>query len=84
MSLKVAPPFVERCQRTVGAGRPLAAVVKVAVLPAPAVVSRGWVVIAGAVRTLSSAALVVTVPELLVNTARKRCPSSVPLVLGVV
>jgi hypothetical protein len=38
----------------------------------------------GAVRTVSSAAVVSTRPATLVNTARNRCPSSAPVVAGVV
>ncbi len=47
MSLKVPPPFVLTCHWTVGTGKPFAAAVKVAALPAHAVWFVGWVVTEG-------------------------------------
>ena len=63
-------PPVLTCHWTVGAGLPLAAAVKVAVPPSHTVWLAGLVVTLGAVLTVSVAAVVVAVPELLVNTAR--------------
>src|SRR5947207_1566752 len=66
---QVLPPLVLTCHCTVGAGLPLAAAVKVAVLPAWSEGRRGGVVIVGGGLTVSVAALVVALPTLLVKTA---------------
>jgi hypothetical protein len=50
--------------------------VNVAVVPAATDLFAGWVVIVGAVLTVSVAAFVATLPELFVNTARNRVPLS--------
>jgi hypothetical protein len=74
-SLKVAPPSVLTCHWTVGAGVPLAAALKETLLPAQTVWLEGFVVTAGATFTVSVAAVVVAVPQVLVKTARYRYPS---------
>ena len=51
MSAHVEPPFVLTCHRTVGAGSPLAAAVKIAVAPTFTDWSDGCVVMTGALRT---------------------------------
>jgi hypothetical protein len=79
-----APPSVERCHCTDGAGRPLAAAVNVAASPAVTVWSCGCALTVGAAVTVSVAGCVVALPTLLVNTARNRCPSSAAVVGGVV
>ena len=53
MSAKLAPPLVETCHWTAGAGAPEAAAVKVAVAPAATLWAAGWVVIWGAVATVT-------------------------------
>ena len=70
MSLKVVPPSVETCHRTVGDGVPEAAAVKVAVLPVCIDASDGLVVTTGCVLTVSVAADVVDEPQVLVKRAR--------------
>src|SRR6266446_7034110 len=52
ISLKLPPPSVLSCHCTVGAGKPLAAVVNVAVLPAHAVWGAGWAVTDGGTFTV--------------------------------
>src|SRR6185436_4889500 len=74
MSVKVSPPLVDTCHRTVGSGRPDAAAVNVTVPPATTVRSAGSVVTVGAARTVRVAALVVAVFATFVNTARYRYP----------
>jgi hypothetical protein len=69
-SPNVAPPLVLTCHCTVGVGIPLAAAVKETLLPAHTVWSEGFVVIAGATFTVSVAAVVMAVLQVLVNTAR--------------
>ena len=69
--LNVAPPSVLACHCTVGAGEPLAAAVKVALLPARTVRLAGLeVMTGGAVFTVRSAAALVADPITFVNTAR--------------
>src|SRR5207244_2286903 len=53
--LKLLPPSVLTCHCTVGAGVPLAAAVKVALLPAHTVWPVGWVVMPGAALTVRPA-----------------------------
>src|SRR2546422_889009 len=78
MSVKVPPPSVLSCHCTVGAGRPLAADVNVAVLPAHAVWGVGWAVTDGGTFTVRVAAVVVAGPQVFVNTARYCLPLSAP------
>src|SRR6266481_3993468 len=78
MSVKVPPPSVLTCHCTVGAGKPLAAVVNVAVLPAHAVWGAGWAVTDGGTFTVRVAAVVVAGPQVFVNTARYCLPLSAP------
>ncbi len=71
--VNVAPPFVDTCHETVGAGEPDAAAVKVAFSPAVTVLVAGFVVTFGASvfgLTVSVAAVVVAEPVAFVNTAR--------------
>lgn len=73
MLANVAPPSVERCHCNVGASVPVAATVKVAALPAMTDWFAGWVVkvaATGAGLTVSKAALLVTLPALLLTTTR--------------
>ena len=63
-------PSVLCCHCTVGVGFPLAAAVNAAVAPADTLTLAGFVVIVGAKFTVTVAAVVVTEPTLLVNTAR--------------
>jgi hypothetical protein len=70
MLLKVPPPSVLNCHWTVGAGKPFAAAVNVAVFPAHTVWGVGWAVTAGDTFTVRVAAVVVAVLHVLVNTAR--------------
>ena len=70
MLVKLTPPSALTCHCTVGVGLPLAAAVNVAVEPAAALRLTGLVVIVGTKFTVSVAAVVVAVPEVLVNTAR--------------
>src|SRR5437660_649193 len=74
--LKLLPPSVLTCHCTVGAGVPLAAAVKVALLPAHTVWPVGWVVMPGAALTVRPATSVVTAPHALLNTARYCLPLS--------
>src|SRR5258708_981923 len=74
MSGKEPPPLVLTFDWTVGVGLPLAAAVKLALAPALAVWLLGCVMTTGAVLTVSVAALVVTLPTLLVNTASYSLP----------
>jgi hypothetical protein len=67
--VKVVPPFVLTCHCTVGAGFPLAAAVKLTLLPAVTDWLTGCVVMAGAPVNVSVAAVVVAIPATLVNTA---------------
>ena len=62
-------PSVLTCHWRLGIGEPLAAAVKLAVVPVVTVVSDGWVETTGIVLTVKIAALVVTLPAALVNTA---------------
>jgi hypothetical protein len=79
MSLNVAPLLVETCHcREVV---PFAAAVKLVVVPAQAVAFAGCVVTMGVVLTVSVAAVVVTDPQPLLNTARKRLLLSVAAVV---
>jgi hypothetical protein len=78
MLLKVPPPSVLTCHWTVGAGKPLAAAVNVAVVPAHTVWGVGWVVTAGGTFTVKVAAVVVAVLHVFVNTARYCLPLSAP------
>src|SRR5277367_2587724 len=71
-----APPPVETCHWTVGAGLPVAAAVNVAVAPALAVALAGCVDTVGAKSTVNVAALVVTLPSVFVKTARYWLPFS--------
>jgi hypothetical protein len=77
---KFTPPFVETCHWSAGAGCPLAAAVKVAVFPAVTVWLTGCVVIAGAVFTVSVAAVLVAVPSVLIASARYWLPDIAPVV----
>ena len=72
--VKVTPPSALTCHCTVGVGFPLAAAVKVAVELAAALILTGLVVVVGAKFTVNIAAVVVAVPEVLVNTARYKFP----------
>src|SRR5205814_7827104 len=65
--MSVKPEPLSTCHCTVGAGVPLAAAVKVAVPPAQTVWLVGCVVTAGATLTVNVAALVVAVPQALVE-----------------
>ncbi len=79
MSVQIAPPSALRCQRTVGAGVPVAAAVNVATAPACTLWLAGCVVTTGALVaavTVSSAGFVAADPAVFVNTARKRVPWS--------
>jgi hypothetical protein len=70
--LKVVLPLGLTCHCTVGGGVPLAAAMKLAVLPDATVWFAGFVVTVGAVvvvLTVSVAALLVAVPAVFVNTA---------------
>lgn len=58
-----------------GLGSPLAAAVKLAIVPSHTVVSPGFVLTAGAVLTVNVAAVVVAVLHELANTARYLLPS---------
>ncbi len=71
------PPFALTCHCTVGLGFPLAAALKLAVCPALTVWLLGWLVITGAMLTVSVAALLVADPATLVKTARYCLPLSV-------
>ena len=62
------------CHCTVGAGFPVAPAVKVAVVPALTVVLLGCVLTLGALLTVRVAAVVFTIPEEFVNTARYWAP----------
>ena len=62
---------------------PLAVAVKVAVAPAQTVTLPGCMVICGGVLTVNTAAAVVTLPQVFVNTARYRLPLSVWAVTNV-
>jgi hypothetical protein len=73
-SVNVAPPSVDTCHCTVGAGLPEAAAVNVALAPSTTVVLVGCVVTVGAKSTVSVATCVVAVPLLFVNTARYCVP----------
>jgi hypothetical protein len=87
-SIQVMPPFADTCHCTVGVGVPLAAAVKVTVLPELTDWLIGWVVMTGAMAgiTVMVAALVVADPTELVNTARSSQPFTkgvgTPLMLG--
>ncbi len=78
MGVQLAPALRETCHWTVGAGEPVAAAVKVADWGAVTVWASGWVVTTGTgVATIWSTATVLdTVPELLVNTARYSMPEA--------
>ena len=69
MSLKEVPLSVETCHCTVGAGLPPAVDVKLTLAPSHAVWFVGSAVTAGATKTVSSALVVVAVPQELVKTA---------------
>src|SRR5439155_24526588 len=73
-TMSVKPEPVLTCHCTVGAGVPLAAAVKVTLLPACTLWVSGWVVTTGVVLTVSVAAVVVAVPQALVKTARYLLP----------
>ena len=70
ISLNVAPPLVEICHWTAGAGDPDAAAVKLTEDPAQDVWLLGLVVTAGGVVTVRVAAVVLEELHVLVNTAR--------------
>ena len=78
MALNVVPPLVLTSHCTVGVGLPLAAAVKVAVLPALTVWSAGFVVTVERSPTVNVAAVLVAVPALLVKTASYSLPLSAP------
>jgi hypothetical protein len=69
IALNDAPPFVLTNHCTVGVGVPVAAAVKVAVLPSTTVRGVGLNVIVGATLRVSNAVLVVILPAAFVNTA---------------
>ncbi len=78
-AVKVAPPLVETSHCTVGVGEPVAAAVKLAVVPEATLTFDGLVVITGAVVgavTVRVAAAVVAAPAELVKTASYRSPFS--------
>ena len=68
--VNVEPPLVLTCHCTLGVGFPVAAAVKVAVLPATTDWLTGFVVTVGAKFTVNVAAVVVAEPPGFVNTAR--------------
>lgn len=68
--IKDAPPFVEICHCTVGVGAPVKATVNEAFEPAHTDVFCGFEVIDVAVFTVIVAAVVLTLPQKFVNTAR--------------
>jgi hypothetical protein len=68
MFVNVDPPFVDTCHWTLVL--PVAAAVKVAVVPLQAIWFVGFVVTTGAVLTVSVAAVVFLDPQLFVNSAR--------------
>ena len=70
--LQVEPPSVLTCHCTLGVGLPVAEAVKETEWPAVTVWLVGLEVTMGAYRTVSVALAVVTVPTLLMNTARYR------------
>ncbi len=70
--LYVAPPSVDSCHWTVGAGFPEALEVKIASWLSCAKTSAGCCVTSGFEFTVSVAALLVALPALFVNTARNR------------
>ena len=76
MFVNVAPPLVDTCHWTVGAGLPEAAAVKVAVAPALTVTLVGCVVTAGGKSTVRVNVLLVTLPTEFVTTARYCVPFS--------
>ncbi len=76
-SARSAPPAISHCG--VGAGVPLAATVKLALPPAAMLTAAGWVVMTGATviaLTVSTAALLVTLPALLPTLTLKAAPES--------
>ena len=70
MLLQLVPLFVLTCHCTVGAGSPLAEAVNVTVAPVQLVTFDGWLVIDGGGPSVKTAGLLVTDPQLFVNTAR--------------
>ena len=74
MLLYVVPPSVLTCHCTVGAGEPLAAAVNVTVAPEQNVPLDGFVLTIGVPFTVSAAAVVVALPQVLVYTARYLLP----------
>src|ERR1700674_2774505 len=83
MSLTVAPPSVECCHCTVGAGEPLAAAVKETSVFLHTACVAGFVVTTGGVLTVRVAAFEVVVPQLLVRLARNCAALSPAVVLNV-
>jgi len=83
IDVKVLDPGGADSHCTDGVGVPVAAVVKVAVVPAETLWSEGLVVTTGAEFTARVAGDVVTEPSVLVNTASNWVPFSEALVAGV-
>jgi energy-converting hydrogenase Eha subunit G len=76
MLAQCRPRSALTCHWTVGAGLPDAVALNVATDLCPALTLRGEVVTLGAVSTVSVIALLVTVPDRLVNRNRYRLPLS--------